>query len=111
MSVFSDRLRTTRETMTNYSQKEFAEKVNIAANTYNGYETGNRMPNLQVVTLLADALGVSVDYLLGRTNIKNYEEETIAAHTDDRTQSLSEEDKKQLDDFIDFLITKAKKNE
>lgn len=111
MSVFSDRLRTTRETMTNYSQKEFAEKVNIAANTYNGYETGNRMPNLQVVTLLADALGVSVDYLLGRTNIKNYEEETIAAHTDDRTQSLSEEDKKQLDDFIDFLIAKAKKNE
>lgn len=97
--------------MTNYSQKEFAEKVNIAANTYNGYETGNRMPNLQVVTLLADALGVSVDYLLGRTNIKNYEEETIAAHTDNRTQSLSEEDKKQLDDFIDFLIAKAKKNE
>lgn len=111
MSVFSDRLRITRETMTNYSQKEFAEKVNIAANTYNGYETGNRMPNLQVVTLLADALGVSVDYLLGRTNIKNYEEETIAAHTDNRTQSLSEEDKKQLDDFIDFLIAKAKKNE
>lgn len=110
MSIFSDRLRTARENA-NYNQKEFAEKVNIAANTYNGYETGNRMPNLEIVSLLADALDVSVDYLLGRTNIKNYEEDTIAAHTDDRTQNLSEEDKKQLNDFIDFLIAKSKKNE
>lgn len=109
MSVFSDRLRITRETMTNYSQKEFAEKVNIAANTYNGYETGNRMPNLQVVTLLADALGVSVDYLLGRTDIKNFEENTIAAHMDDRTKELSEDGLKQLDNFIDFLIAQEKR--
>lgn len=110
MSVFSDRLRLSRERL-NYSQKEFAQKINIATNTYNGYETGNRMPNLDIVTMLADELGVSVDYLLGRTDIKNYEENTIAAHTDNRTQQLSEDDKKQLDDFIDFLIERAKKNE
>ena len=70
MSVFSNRLRAERE-YCGYSQKEFAAKVNIAANTYNGYETGNRMPNLEVVSLLADSLKVSVDYLLGRTDIKN----------------------------------------
>lgn len=110
MSVFSDRLRIAREN-SGYSQKEFAIKVNIAPNTYNGYETGNRMPNLEVVTLLADSLGVSVDYLLGRTDIKNFEENTIAAHMDDRTKTLSEEQRKRLDDFIDFLIfEEMKKN-
>ncbi len=74
----------------------------------------------RLTEVLAEELGhyftstgvnVSIDYLLGRTDIKNYEEYTIAAHTDDRTQQLSDEDRKQLDDFIDFLIAKSKKDE
>lgn len=100
---FANRLRTERELL-NLKQGEFAAKLNIPPNTYNGYETGKRMPNLDVVNTIANALGVSVDYLLGRTDIRNYEENTIAAHTDDRTQQLSEEGRKKLDDFIDYLI-------
>ena len=100
---FANRLRTERERL-NLKQGEFAAKLNIPPNTYNGYETGKRMPNLDVVNTIANALGVSVDYLLGRTDIRNYEENTIAAHTDDRTRQLSEEGRKRLDDFIDYLI-------
>lgn len=102
MSIFSDRLRISRETLTNYSQKEFAKKVNIAPNTYNGYETGNRMPNLQIVTLLADAIGVSVDYLLGRTNIRNFNDNNV---------SVDKEESSLIDDYKKLNSTGKKEAE
>ena len=68
------------------------------------YEQNRRTPDFALLNSIADYFGVSIDYLLGRTNIRNYEENTIAAHTDDRTQQLSEEGRKKLDDFIDYLI-------
>ncbi len=95
----------------NFSQKSVAQKLNISNATLSQYESGVRQPSYDVLKKIADIYNVSIDYLLGRTDIKNYEEYTIAAHTDDRTQQLSDEDRKQLDDFIDFLIAKSKKDE
>lgn len=108
--TFQNRLKQLREE-SNLTQLELAQKFNITSQTISQYERGIRTPDFNLLNSIADFFGVSVDYLLGRTDIKNYEEDTIAAHTDDRTQNLSEEDKKQLNDFIDFLIAKSKKNE
>lgn len=63
---FADKLRKERESL-GLKQKEMALKLNLPTNTYNGYETGKRTPSLDVTAHIADALGVSVDYLLGRT--------------------------------------------
>lgn len=95
----------------NLNQKELADKIGISRSSIAMYETDQRTPDYETINALSDFFNVSSDYLLGRTNIRNYEEYTIAAHTDDRTQQLSDEDRKQLDDFIDFLIAKSKKNE
>lgn len=68
---FEDRLRRERELL-GLKQKDIALKLDLPTNTYNGYETGKRSPSLDVTAQIADALGISVDYLLGRTNIKRF---------------------------------------
>lgn len=53
------------------TQQELAMKININHLTYRGYE--NRKSDIPIVYLvrLADELGVSMDYLVGRTEDKN----------------------------------------
>lgn len=100
---FGDRLKELREEK-ELKQAELANLFNISPSTIGMYEQNRRTPDFALLNSIADYFGVSIDYLLGRTNIRNYEENTIAAHTDDRTQQLSEEGRKKLDDFIDYLI-------
>lgn len=100
---FGDRLKELREEK-ELKQAELASLFNISPSTIGMYEQNRRTPDFALLNSIADYFGVSVDYLLGRTDIRNYEENTIAAHTDDRTQQLSEEGRKKLDDFIDYLI-------
>ena len=64
---FADKLRKERELL-GLKQKEMALKLNLPTNTYNGYETGKRTPSLEVTAHIADMLGVSVDFLLGRAD-------------------------------------------
>ncbi|MBE6709027.1 MAG: helix-turn-helix transcriptional regulator [Ruminococcaceae bacterium] len=53
-----------------YSQKGFASLIGVPANTYNQWEKGNRQPDFQMMSKIADIFGVSIDYLLGRTDEK-----------------------------------------
>lgn len=49
-------------------QKDVAEALKIAPNTLSRYESDERVPDLQMLTQLAEYYGVSVDYLAtGRT--------------------------------------------
>lgn len=48
-------------------QADVANKV--ARATYGAYEQGSRQPDFETLKKLADFFGVSLDYLLGRTNI------------------------------------------
>lgn len=50
------------------TQTQVEEKLNIPQRTYSYYETGQRMLPPEVLVKLANLYGVSVDYLLGRTN-------------------------------------------
>ena len=51
-------------------QREIAEYLGISQNTYSQYETGVIAFTDKVLITLADFYGVSVDYLMDRTNIK-----------------------------------------
>lgn len=50
-------------------QKDVATVLNVAVSTVSNYETDSHEPDLNNLCKLADILGVSTDYLLGRTNI------------------------------------------
>ena len=53
------------------TQKQVAEYLNIKQNTYSQYEIGVLNYPLEAVMKLADLYGVSVDYLVGRTEEKD----------------------------------------
>lgn len=49
-------------------QKDIAKVLNVSQNTYSQYETGVISLTAEVLIKLAVYYGVSVDYLLDRTN-------------------------------------------
>src|ERR1700761_4283881 len=65
--VFSERLRTAREKRS-LSQTELAEKAGFQPSAISHFETGSRAPSFDNLKRLADALNVTTDYLLGRTD-------------------------------------------
>ena len=52
------------------TQKQVAEVLGISQNTYSQYEIGVLNYPIEVLMQLADFYNVSVDYLLGRTCVK-----------------------------------------
>ena len=79
--VFKEKLRAER-TKKNISQSAFAAKLFISQQAYAKYELGKASPNPEVLAKIADVLGVSVDYLLGRetSELSKKERELIKAY-------------------------------
>ena len=53
-----------------YPQREIAKMLGVNQNTYSQYEIGVLNYSVESLEKLADFYGVSVDYLLGRTAVK-----------------------------------------
>ena len=53
-----------------YPQKTVADVLSVHQTTYSSYELGKLEIPLEALEKLADFYGVSVDYLLGRTDVK-----------------------------------------
>ncbi len=51
----------------NLSQKSLIKEMGLALNTYVRYERGEREPGATVLVQIADFYGVSLDYLVGRS--------------------------------------------
>lgn len=49
-------------------QKSIAAYLNVSQNTYSQYETGVISLTAEILIKIADYYGVSIDYLLDRTN-------------------------------------------
>lgn len=52
------------------SQKELAEKANVSPASLSAYEQRGKFPSLDVAARIAEALGVSLDWLVGREKEK-----------------------------------------
>lgn len=63
----ADRLQQVRKAR-GMKQQDAAEKTGINVVTLSGYEIGKNEPNMEALVRLADAYGVSLDYLLCRTD-------------------------------------------
>ena len=67
--MYPNRLRDLREDK-DLKQKDLAEYLKIHQTTYSDYELGALNIPISALHALADYYDVSVDYLLGRTNVK-----------------------------------------
>lgn len=66
MSKLSERLFALRQEQ-DLSQKNLVKEMGFALNTYVRYERGERVPDADVLVRIADYYGVTLDYLVGRS--------------------------------------------
>ena len=67
--MLGDRIRTLREEQ-RLSQLELAKILGIGNTTLSQYESNQRTPSDEIKIKIADYFNVSIDYLLGQTNVK-----------------------------------------
>lgn len=67
-TAFAKRLRELRGPMT---QAEFAEAVGISRGSVSFYENEERTADIEVLSAISEKFNVSVDYLLGKAEIRN----------------------------------------
>ena len=87
------------------SQEELAKSVNILANVLGRYEREEARPSIQMATQLADALQVSLDFLVGKTELQIDQAIIDKIMT---IQQLPNDDKHCIMYAIDGLIRDAK---
>ena len=50
-------------------QRQVAESIGVTASTYSRYESGEREPDIPTLIRIADYFGLSLDEVVGRSNI------------------------------------------
>lgn len=102
------------------SQLELAKLLNINNSTLSQYEAGNRIPSDDIKIKIAKYFNVSLDYLVGNSDIKNpydnkepinLDEVEVWFHKTDGYKDLPEEARKELSDYISYLRHKYGKKE
>lgn len=79
MSMFAQRLKLLRNEA-DLSQQELANQLKcVSKSSINMYERGEREPGLETTEAIADFFNVDIDYLYGRTDIKNKYADLMAA--------------------------------
>lgn len=74
------------------SQQQLAEIIGVSQQSINKYENHNVEPNIETLSLLAEFFDTSVDFIIGRTEIKRKIQEV-------ELYALSEDEKKIIDIF------------
>lgn len=95
-------LRTEREE----NLEKVAEYLNVSIQTISNYENEKRDMTPDTIIKLAEYFGVSTDYLLGKSDIRNPEELKNIPHANAGgvdTTGLDEEDLKELQAQADYM--------
>jgi transcriptional regulator with XRE-family HTH domain len=101
---FSSRLITLRKEQ-KIAQNELARRIGVHANVLGRYERDETTPSIEMAIKLANSLGVSVDYLVGKTDVK-INQDILDKVTS--IQLLPEEDRKCIMYSLNGLIQHAK---
>lgn len=98
------------------NQVEFAKIFNVTKQTVSNWENGNRTPDTATLSKLADYFEVTVDYLLGRTDKRNFNKtkldegiKTIAAHRINPHEDLPDDAIEKINEYIEMIALKYKK--
>jgi transcriptional regulator with XRE-family HTH domain len=102
MSTFSKRLNAARR-MRGLSQSDLASKTGLQQVAISFFETGRRAPSLGNLKRLADALEVTTDYLMGRSDFAEPPAEVVSMSLRDE-RKLSSKDVKFLRRVIESLL-------
>lgn len=70
MSKFGERLRQLRA-VSKMSQRELAQRIGMSKSSVSMFESGDREPGLETLEAIADTFNVDLDYLMGKSDIRN----------------------------------------
>jgi transcriptional regulator with XRE-family HTH domain len=76
--IIGERIRLAR-TRKDWNQSDLARAVNKPRQHISQVEQGKQQPRAELLIDIADALGVTIDYLLGRTPVPDTEADLAAA--------------------------------
>lgn len=92
------------------SQVELGKLVNVGNTTVSQWESNKRVPDVATVNQLARVFDISVDYLLGNDKARELPQ-TVAPYLPEGFTELSPEAKKEVLDYIDYVMVKYTKKE
>ncbi len=83
------------------AQNELGKKAGTSGDLIGRYERDEVKPSIEVVIKIADALGVSIDFLVGKTDVE-IDQSTLQRLSE--IAKLPEEGKKQILMVVDALL-------
>ena len=106
---FKDRLVKLRKEL-GLTQEDFAQKIGYTRTAISAWEIGRNEPSNADTVRIAEFFGVSTDYLLCKTDIRNSGKqidevlnEAMIGMSKEEYEKLSETQKKQIRDFAIFV--------
>lgn len=91
-------------------QSDLLKKFNLSSARYSQYENDKRVPDYELLIKFADFYNVSIDYLLGRTNVikpENIDENDLLS----KINTADSETKASVEQFLNYLLyEKERKN-
>ena len=95
-------------------QDELAKILDVSPSAIGMYERDEREPNDVITLKLADFFNVTTDYLLGKSDNRNVENDKEHLKIDLSTKeykNITEEQKKQIEDFAKFVLKDNKEQD
>ena len=90
----------------NLTQDELARKIETSRSNIANYENDKNMPSIDILEKLAKLFNVSIDFLLGKSDIRNPEELKKVRFANANgldTKGLDKEDLEELQRQIDYI--------
>jgi transcriptional regulator with XRE-family HTH domain len=99
--MFQNRLKELRKAR-KLSQEDLGKVINISGRNISYLEAGERSPSPEILNKLADVFDVSVDYLLGRSGLRQADAEQILSLFKD----LPQEAVNEMKDYLSYIRQK-----
>jgi len=113
MTTIGKRIKELRQNK-NLTQEEFGKIFGIVKSTVSMYESGKSTPDDELKKKIANYFNVTLDYLMGVTDIKNpyidINSKIIKANEKIDVTDLPEEAIKQVEEYVEFIRHKLKIN-
>lgn len=96
-----------------WTQDDVSRMLGVHRGTYANYEVGKRVPDYETLDRIADLYGVSVDFLLDRTDresqIFDLERKLREGEITYKGEPLTKEQCEYLADFLEVILKRGKK--
>ncbi|SFF68251.1 Helix-turn-helix [Clostridium cadaveris] len=89
------------------TQKELAKKSGVSLSALNKYEREDRIPKIDAIEKISEALNIQIDYLLGKTEFKKFDSQIMLddiKHLIEKTDNSDEEFSKLVRNIVDTMF-------